>query len=579
MRGQTPQTPPALAEKRVMLSRGSKTGLLAMIAACSAVFLTALDQTVVVTALPSIINDLRVPLQQLDRAAWIISAYLLGYVIAMPLMGRLSDFYGRRLIFVICLSVFGVASLFCGLATTLGNQVDITFLQHLGINVAAPDSAGDPSTLQPGLVWLVAARFIQAAGGGALIPVAMAVAGDYYGERQRSVALGLIGMVTETGGVLGPLYGAAIVQAYSWNTIFYLNVPLALILIVLTMLLVRPVKGAALNTPPTTRVGRRWLDLPGTLLLGTSLICLSLSLSQEAITTTTVAVSATNAPPVQNNLFLLSVAIVLFLAFVLLEIWTERRAKHTMNPILPIIEPSLFKSLAFSASSVVSLLVGAALIIAMADIPLFIATVQNGSTLDSGLALLRLTVMIPIGAIIGGWLCSWITCRATAVIGLLLVVSGFWLMHLWPIEVNWLQMSAGTLTCGLGFGLVIAPLSTTAMNTVNRAQMGMASSVVTVLRMIGMILGLAALTSWGLGRFYTVVSSFPIPAGITPLSPAFAAFEAHVATVAAHDVYTSIFLAAGVLCLIAVLPACLLEGRQASPYRMRVRREESSQEI
>src|SRR5579859_4253275 len=80
--------------------------LLAMIAACCAVFLTALDQTVVVTALPSITNDLQIPLQQLDRAAWIISAYLLGYVIAMPLMGRISDLYGRRLVFVICLSIF-----------------------------------------------------------------------------------------------------------------------------------------------------------------------------------------------------------------------------------------------------------------------------------------------------------------------------------------------------------------------------------------------------------------------------------------------------------------------------------------
>src|SRR5579883_1511675 len=143
----------------------------------------------------------------------------------MPLMGRISDLYGRRLVFVICLSIFGVASLFCGLATLLGDGVDITFLQHLGINVAAPGSIGDPSSLQPGLVWLVAARFVQAAGGGAIIPIAMAVAGDYYGEKQRSLALGLIGMVTETGGVLGPLYGSVIVQNWGWQAIFYINLP------------------------------------------------------------------------------------------------------------------------------------------------------------------------------------------------------------------------------------------------------------------------------------------------------------------------------------------------------------------
>jgi MFS family permease len=536
--------------------------LLAMIAACSAVFLTALDQTVVVTALPSITSDLHIPLQQLDRAAWVISAYLLGYVIAMPLMGRISDLYGRRLVFILCLSIFGVASLFCGLATLLGDGVDITFLQDVGLNVAAPGSLGDPSSLQPGLVWLVAARFVQAAGGGAIIPVAMAVAGDYYGERQRALALGLVGMVTETGGVLGPLYGATIVQTFGWHMIFYLNVPLVILLIVLTVFLL---KRPAADAPDGRRGGRR-LDLPGTLLLGASLICLSLGLSQEAVIGTAALSGASRPTPIQNNPLLLVCALVLFLAFAGLEISGERRVSAADTHTLPIIEPSLFKSRAFSASSLVSLLVGAALIIAMADIPLFIATVRNGSALDSGLALLRLTVMIPIGALLGGWLCSRLTCRLTALAGLILAGAGFWLMHLWPIAGDVNQITPGTLICGLGFGLVIAPISTTAMNAVRSHQMGMGAAVVTVLRMAGMILGLAGLTSWGLGRFYDVVNAFPLPAGLTPFSQAYATFEAHVATVAAHDVFTSIFLAAGVLCLVAILPALLLEGRQASPY-------------
>lgn len=535
--------------------------LLAMIAACSAVFLTALDQTVVVTVLPSITNDLHIPLQQLDRAAWVISAYLLGYVIAMPVMGRISDLYGRKLVFVLCLSIFGIASLVCGLATLLGDGVDITFLQDLGINVAAPGSLGNPSSLQPGLVWLVAARFVQAAGGGAIIPVAMAVAGDYYGERQRALALGLVGMVTETGGVLGPLYGAALVQAFSWHMIFYLNVPLVILLIVLILfLLKRPPANASV------RRDRRRLDLLGTLLLGASLICLSLGLSQEAVLGTATLGAGGRPAPVHNNPLLLACAGVLFLAFAGLEISGERQAHSRPKSALPIIEPSVFSSRAFSASSLVSLLVGAALIIAMADIPLFIATVRNGSALDSGLALLRLTVMIPIGALIGGWLCSRLTCRLTAIIGLILAAAGFWLMHLWPITVDLNQITLGTLICGLGFGLVIAPISTSAINAVRAHQMGMGAAIVTVLRMTGMILGLAGLTSWGLGRFYDVVRAFPLPAGLTPLSQAYATFEAHIATVAAHDVFTSIFLAAGVLCLVAMLPAFLLEGRQASPY-------------
>ncbi|HJT56748.1 MAG TPA: MFS transporter, partial [Ktedonobacteraceae bacterium] len=216
--------------------------LLALLAGCSAVFLTALDQTVVVTALPSIITDLQISPTQLDRAAWIITGYLLGYVIAMPLMGRISDIYGRRRVFILCLSIFGVGSLFCGLAPILGNAIDISFLQHIGINVAAPGDTADPTMLTPGLVWLVAARFVQAAGGGAIIPVAMAVAGDFYGEKQRGLALGLIGMVTETGGVLGPLYGSVIVQNWGWQAIFYINLPLVLLLMIAIWLFV-PAQG------------------------------------------------------------------------------------------------------------------------------------------------------------------------------------------------------------------------------------------------------------------------------------------------------------------------------------------------
>src|SRR5689334_14709962 len=95
---------------------GRRVAQLAMLAACAAVFLTALDLTVVVTALPQIITDLQIPETQLDRAAWIVSGYLLGYVIVMPLMGRISDLYGRRRVFLLCLCVFALGSLGCALA-------------------------------------------------------------------------------------------------------------------------------------------------------------------------------------------------------------------------------------------------------------------------------------------------------------------------------------------------------------------------------------------------------------------------------------------------------------------------------
>ncbi len=562
---------------------------LAMLAACSAVFLTALDQTVVVTALPKIIVDLSISPEQLDRAAWIVSGYLLGFIIAMPLMGRISDMYGRRAVFLICLGIFAFGSLFCGLATNLGNTVDISFLQHIGINVSAPNDFSDPNALSPSLVWLVSARFVQAIGGGALIPVAMAIAGDFYGEKQRGLALGLIGMVTETGGVLGPLYGAVIVQTLGWQAIFYLNLPIVAILAFAVWRLIPSGAGyhpatqvGAINRAPTNR-GR--IDFLGTLLLGASLLCLSLGLSQEAITATT-GVPNPNQSPIQNNPWLIGASLLLLAAFIGLELFIERRGvldrahvrgegnaetagrtgPRLRKQVLPIVELSVFLRAAFSASSLVSLLVGGALISAMVDIPFFIITVVGGDPLYAGLTLLRLTALIPVGAIVGGLLCPRITCRATAVIGLLLTALGFMLMHLWPIDVNWIEITTSTVICGFGFGLVIAPIGTTAINTVSNSQMGMASSVVTVLRMVGMIIGLAALTSWGLGRFHAIIVTFKPPAGVSPFSKAFQDALAKFGTSAGHDVYTSIFLAAGILCLVAIIPALLLEGKKSSPY-------------
>ena len=575
-----------LRDKHDTRDRINPVPTLAMLVACSAVFLTALDQTVVVTALPKIIVDLSISPEQLDRAAWIVSGYLLGFIIAMPLMGRISDMYGRRAVFLICLGIFAFGSLFCGLATNLGNTVDISFLQHIGINVSAPNDFSDPNALSPSLVWLVSARFVQAIGGGALIPVAMAIAGDFYGEKQRGLALGLIGMVTETGGVLGPLYGAVIVQTLGWQAIFYLNLPIVAILAFAIWRFIplgagyQPaMEAGTIHRAPTNR-GR--IDFPGTLLLGASLLCLSLGLSQEAITATT-GVPNPNQSPIQNNPWLIGASLLLLAAFIGLELFIEHRGKlyraptDVENPgqravspprkqVLPIVELSVFLRAAFSASSLVSLLVGGALISAMVDIPFFIITVVGGDPLYAGLTLLRLTALIPVGAIVGGLLCPRITCRATAVIGLLLTALGFMLMHFWPIDVNWIEITASTVICGFGFGLVIAPIGTTAINTVSNSQMGMASSVVTVLRMVGMIIGLAALTSWGLGRFHAIIVTFKPPAGVSPFSKAYQDALASFGTSAGHDVYTSIFLAAGILCLVAIVPALLLEGKKSSPY-------------
>ncbi|HZS75043.1 MAG TPA: MFS transporter [Ktedonobacteraceae bacterium] len=518
-------------------SGNKRTALLAMIVACVAVFFTAMDQTVVVTVLPKIIADpgINISFTHLDHAAWIVSAYLLGFIIAMPLMGRVSDIYGRRRILLLCLSIFAVGSVLCALAPVFGQNIDLSFLSFTGID-----------TSSPGLIFLIAARFFQAIGGGAVVPVAMAIVSDFYGQERRGLALGIIGAVTEAGGVVGPLYGALIVQKLDWTYIFYFNVPIVLVLAVLTWFVIP--RGKRLND------GIDWI---GALLLGAALTCISLGLAQQG---TDLGPTTVNGSGPQNNPISLALAVIFLIAFIVVE----KKVRH------PVVDLSVFKRFSFSASSLVSLLVGAALIIAMADIPLFVDTVlskqipQDQLSLVSGLALLRLTAMIPIGAFLGGWLCGRLSCRLTGVIGLLFTAVGFYLMSRWPMNVDWNQITVSTVTTGLGFGLVIAPISTTAINSVRPTQAGMGSAIVTSLRMTGMIFGLAALTSWALAYFKQLASQFPsLPT--TATAAQFAKWSTDYANhliASAHAVYSAVFFLTMFVCLIAIVPAIFLWGNK-----------------
>lgn len=547
----TPGTAVSPSEKRLAIA--------ALVVACASVFVTSMDETVVVTALPKIIADpgINIPITQLDHAAWIVSAYLLGFVIAMPLMGRVSDIFGRRRIMLLCLSIFGLGSVLCALAPVLSQSVDLSFLGALHID-----------TTSQGLIWLVSARFIQAIGGGAVVPVAIAIVSDFYGRGRLSMALGIIGAVTEAGGVVGPLYGALIVSTLGWTSIFYLNVPIVLALIL----------GVIFCTPPHRRL-REGIDWPGALLLGLALTCLSLGLAQQG---TDLGPPTLHGTTPQNNPISLALAVGFFLLFVLLgrlqswriPVFSLRKTPHCAlerRQRWPVVDLSLFKRIPFVAAALVSLFIGAGLIIAMADIPLFVDTVLSQQVpasqmaLVSGLALLRMTAMIPVGAILGGWLCSRLSCRLVGALGLVFTAAGFYLMSRWPISVDWIQITISTMTAGLGFGLVIAPVSTTAIQAVRVSQAGQGAAIVTALRMVGMILGLAALTSWGLAYFKQLAAQFPS----LPLSATAAQFGqwAHAYAIhlihAAHTVYSSIFFVTMILCLLAVIPALFLWGTHA----------------
>jgi EmrB/QacA subfamily drug resistance transporter len=491
----------------VSLSNHERGSAVAFGAQVVAVFLGAVDQTVVVTALPAIISDLRIPFDRLNDAAWIVTAYLLGYTVGMPLVGRMSDVYGRGRVFSVCLVSLGLTSIACGASRRLE--------------------------------WLIAARGLQAVGGGALLPVALASVGDVFPRHRHSLMLGLVAATAEAGGVIGPLWGALILDHTTWPWVFFINVPLVVAILAVRTWFADP-SPLDKTSPPGGRGGS--VDYPGALLMGGGLGALALSLSRETSQGLLVRFS------------LAGLAAALLAGFVL---W-ERRITRTP----PLIELALFGRAPFAAGNALSLLSGVALIVAMVDVPLWSATVLQRSAVDGGLLLMRLMLAIPVGAVVGGLLTRHLGPRPVAMLGVLSSGAGLLLLAGWRPDTPALEMSAHLAVAGLGFGLQLAPLTAVVVRWAGAARAGIASALVTVMRMIGMLLGLSALTSWGLERFNSLVANLPLPLPVLGEAPELAqqrlaAYQQAILD-ASLTVFSEIFVVAAGVCGIALLPALLL---------------------
>jgi EmrB/QacA subfamily drug resistance transporter len=453
------------------------------------VFFTALDQTVVVTVLPQVMLDMEIPATRLDQASWIITGYLLGYTVAIPLVARLSDVYGHANLFRGSLVVFALGSVLVAVS--------------------------------PNLPWLVGARVLQAVGGGAIIPIGMALVTAALPGHRRAMAVGIVGAAAEMGVVLGPLYGGVITEVLDWRWLFWLDVPQAAI-ILLTL-------RAISNRPsPGTKV-----DYLGGLLLAATLTLLVIALSRRDLFT------ASSVTPY----LLLSVAALGLLALV----WWQGKADQ------PLLTPAFFQSRAAIAAVSAKLLMGAALIIALVTVPLMANTVLGQSPLEGGLRLMRLTGAMPIGALLGGYLAYHVGARVVAFAGLLIAAMGLFLMSGWELDISDPQLTIHLALAGLGFGLVIAPLFVTAMDTGPDDYQATAASLVTVARMIGMALGLAALSAWGMDRFFTLTAGLP-PA----LTPDYAS-ELNEASITLFQEFFRVSMA---LCLAALVPVMGMGGRR-----------------
>lgn len=239
----------------------------------------------------------------------------------------------------------------------------------------------------------------------------------------------------------------------------------------------------------------------------------------------------------------------------------ERRATD------PLLALGLFRDPGFAAAMVGGGLLGGALIVAMVDVPLYAATILDLSPSDGGLLLSRLTVLIPIGAEVGGWLGQRSGLGVPTALGFLAASLGLGMMSQWNVAPGQPLLWASLVTAGLGFGLLIAPLSTAAVNRGGVGREASAAALFSVARLTGMTLGLSVLTAWGLQRFESLAAGIPSPLPRAGESAAdyqarLAAYEQALRQIAA-TVYHDLFLGAAILALLGLATAIALDLRVA----------------
>ncbi|MEY8016809.1 MFS transporter [Mycobacterium servetii] len=492
--------------RRVAISAGSL-----------AVLLGALDAYVVITIMRDIMRDVGIPINQLQRITWIITMYLLGYIAAMPLLGRASDRFGRKLVLQISLALFIVGSVVTALAGHWGDF-------HM----------------------LIAGRTIQGVASGALLPVTLALGADLWAQRNRAGVLGGIGAAQELGSVLGPLYGIFIVWLFhDWRDVFWINVPLTLIAMAMIQF----------SLPPHQRVQNpERIDLVGGVLLAVTLGLAIIGLYNPQPDGQHVLPSY--GPP------LVIAAVVVAVLFLLWERFSRTR----------LIEPEGVHFRPFLAALATWLAAGAALMVTLVNVELFGQGVLQMDQAQAAGLLLWFLIALPIGAVLGGWIATRAGDRAIAFLGLMIAAYGYWLIHYWRQDVMQQRhdilglfhvpvLHADLLVAGLGLGLVIGPLTSAALRVVPPSQHGIASAAVVVARQTGMLIGVAALSAWGLYEFNRIVAG--LTAQIPPDATLFqrVAAQATLYLQAFAEMYGKIFEATSFICVVGALLGLLVGGR------------------
>lgn len=406
-------------------------------------FLAALDSTIIATALPTIVGDLG----GLDHIAWVFTAYLLSSTVSVPLFGKISDIYGRRGIFQVTIVIFLVGSILAGVAQTMTQ--------------------------------LIVFRGIQGIGGGGLLAMTFTILGDILSSRERPKYMGYFTGVFAAASVIGPLVGGFFVDNLSWRWVFYVNVPIGIVALMVTAKYLRVPNPAE----------RRPIDILGSILFAVAVTTLLLGATW----------GGTEYAWTSGTILGLFGAGVFFSALFLLQ---ERRA---VEPLLPL---RMFKNDIFSVAIVMGVLFGSVMVAGSVFLPLFLQVVRGVSATSSGFLLVPMMAGVLVGSTYGGRLITRTgRYKAFPIVGGAMCIAGIGMLAMIDIDTSRTFVSVGMCILGLGIGTASPVMTLAVQNIAARRDMGAATSAVNFFRSLGSAFGVAIFGAVQSAQLHSVLAA------------------------------------------------------------------------